>query len=153
MRLRAFLVVLLLAPAALAVEPNEILDDPELEARARVISKELRCLVCRNESIDDSNANLARDLRLLVRERLVAGDSDEQTIAYIVDRYGEYVLLRPSAKGQNLILWFAGPVILLIGLGLVVVMIRRKSTDAPVTALSDEEQARLDRILGDDATR
>ncbi|RMD49780.1 MAG: cytochrome c-type biogenesis protein CcmH, partial [Alphaproteobacteria bacterium] len=99
--------------AAWAVEPDEMLADPALEARARAISKQLRCLVCRNESIDESNAKLARDLRLLVRERLKAGDSDEEVIAYIVDRYGEFVLLKPRARGVNLLLWLAGPLMLL----------------------------------------
>ncbi|MGB7320768.1 MAG: cytochrome c-type biogenesis protein, partial [Albidovulum sp.] len=92
-----------------AVQPDEILPDPALEARARALSTGLRCLVCRNENIDESNADLARDLRLLVRERLVAGDSDTEVIAFLVERFGEYVLLTPTSGGANLILWLAGP--------------------------------------------
>jgi len=132
-----------------AVQPDEILADPALEARARSISEGLRCLVCRNENIDDSNADLARDLRLLVRERLTAGDSDAEVVAYLVDRYGEYVLLNPTARGSNLILWIAGPSALLAGLiGAGLYMRRRQS--APETAaapLSTEEEKRLSEIL------
>ena len=143
------LVALLLAWAApaFAVQPEEILDDPGLEQRARELSKGLRCLVCRNESIDESNADLARDLRLLVRERLVAGDTDEQTIAFIVDRYGEYVLLKPTTSGSNLALWVAGPVMLLAGLGIAVLYLRRRSSAVATDGLSPEEQARLREIL------
>ncbi|WP_095589803.1 cytochrome c-type biogenesis protein [Actibacterium ureilyticum] len=144
------ILTLLLAPPALAVEPNEVLDDPALEARARELSKGLRCLVCRNESIDESNAELARDLRLLLRERLVAGDSDDAAIDYIVDRYGEYVLLNPRADGANLLLWLAGPAFLVIGLGIGIAFIRGRR-NAPQTtpqALSEEEQARLKEIMG-----
>ena len=92
-----------------AVQPDEILDDPVLEERARELSKGLRCLVCKNESIDDSDAALARDLRLLVRERLVAGDSDEEVLDFVVERYGEFALLQPKFGGSNLVLWIAGP--------------------------------------------
>lgn len=132
-----------------AVEPDEILSDPVLEDRARVISKDLRCLVCRNENIDDSNADLARDLRLLVRERLVAGDSNDQVIDYVVDRYGEYVLLNPTTKGANWLLWAAGPMMLVAGLGIGFSFVRRRqnSQEAPVDALSDAEKARLKEIL------
>ena len=139
----------LVASPALAVQPDEILSDPALEARARALSKDLRCLVCRNENIDDSNAELARDLRLLLRERLVAGDSDAAAIAYIVDRYGEYVLLNPTTKGANLILWIAGPGMLLIGGGIAFAYLRRRrglAEPAP-EALSDEEEKRLAEIL------
>jgi cytochrome c-type biogenesis protein CcmH len=137
----------------LAVQPDEMLDDPALETRAREISKELRCLVCRNESIDDSNASLARDLRLLVRERLLAGDSDTQVKAYLVDRYGEFVLLRPTFSGGNAILWFGGPALLLIG-GLLAFQFIQKSRRAPEAArpdapLSPEEKARIDALLRD----
>ncbi|MGR3759548.1 cytochrome c-type biogenesis protein [Roseobacteraceae bacterium NS-SX3] len=138
-----------MAGPVLAVEPDEVLDDPALEARARELSKDLRCLVCRNESIDESNADLARDLRILVRERLVAGDSDEEAMAFIVDRYGEYVLLRPTASGANWMLWAAGPLMLLAALVVAGFYIRRR-TRAPRTAeqgLSAEEQARLRQIL------
>lgn len=139
----------LIASPALAVQPDEILSDPALEARARMLSKDLRCLVCRNENIDDSNADLARDLRLLVRERLVAGDSDEATIAYIVDRYGEYVLLNPTSKGANLILWIAGPLMLILGgAGAGLYLRRRRGLTEPApTNLSADEEKRLAEIL------
>lgn len=145
---RAAILWVLLAVPALAVLPDEVLPDPALEARARALSHGLRCLVCRNESIDDSNADLARDLRLLVRERLVAGDSDDQVIDYIVARYGEYVLLRPTVGGSNLILWLAGPALLLAGAGLAVVSLRRRNQTEPAP-LSAADQARLDEIIGD----
>jgi len=108
-----FSVLLLFASPAFAVQPDEVLDDPVLELRARELSKGLRCLVCQNESIDESHAELARDLRLLVRARLVAGDTDEEAIDFIVDRYGEYVLLRPTVTGANWLLWAAGPLMLI----------------------------------------
>lgn len=151
MRLAALLLAAILAAPAFAVQPDEILPDPALEARARDISQELRCLVCRNENIDDSNAQLARDLRLLVRERLVAGDSNAEVVAFVVDRYGEYVLLNPTAGGANLILWIAGPAMLAGGLGLAALYLRRRRTapDAASAALSDEERARLAEILKD----
>ena len=129
-----------------AVEPGEMLADPILEARAREISKNLRCLVCRNENIDSSNAGIAGDLRVLVRERLVAGDSDEQVISYIVDRYGEYVLLRPTRSWSNLALWAAGPVLFLTGLGIALIFVRRRKAVAP-ESLSASEQERLRKIL------
>lgn len=143
----AALLALVAAPV-FAVQPDEMLDDPVLETRAREISKGLRCLVCRNESIDESNADLARDLRILVRERLVAGDSDAQVVEFVVDRYGEYVLLKPSATGANLVLWIAGPFLMIVALGVGAVYIRRR-TRAPETdaTLSEAEQARLDEIL------
>lgn len=143
--------VFLISLPAFAVEPDEVLDDPVLEARARELSAELRCLVCRNESIDDSNADLARDLRLLVRERLVAGDTDDQVIAFLVDRYGEYVLLRPTITGSGLVLWLAGPMMLLLALGIGIGYIRARR-DAPETAeaLSADEEARLAALLKDD---
>ncbi|RMA41517.1 cytochrome c-type biogenesis protein [Rhodophyticola porphyridii] len=142
---------LILPGAALAVKPDEILDDPVLEERARDISTGLRCLVCRNESIDESNAELARDLRLLVRERLVEGDTDEEVIEFVVDRYGEYVLLNPPARGSTLILWLAGPAILLVGLGLAASYVRRRhhATAPDEDALSDAEAMRLAEIMKD----
>jgi len=145
----ALLALLLTAPPTLAVQPDEVLADPALEARARNLSQGLRCLVCRNENIDDSNAELARDLRLLLRERLVAGDSDEQAVAFIVDRYGEYVLLNPTTRGANLVLWLAGPAMLLAGLGGALIYLRRRrDTYEPQPAeLSDAEKARLEEIL------
>lgn len=151
MRRLAFLILLALAPAgpAPAVQPDEVLADPALEARARGLSQGLRCLVCRNENIDDSNAGLARDLRLLVRERLMAGDSDEEVIAYLVDRYGEYVLLEPPATGSNLILWVAGPALLVVALGGAAVYLRRRrpAAEAAPKPLSEDERARLAEIL------
>ncbi|WP_434086059.1 cytochrome c-type biogenesis protein [Leisingera thetidis] len=150
--LAALMAVAVFAPApVLAVEPDEVLADPALEARARELSKDLRCLVCRNESIDESNAELARDLRVLLRERLVAGDSDKQAMAFLVDRYGEYVLLRPTASGANWLLWAAGPLMLLAALVIAVFYVRGRAR-APRAAeqgLSAEEQERLRKILKD----
>ncbi|MGB1212542.1 MAG: cytochrome c-type biogenesis protein [Pikeienuella sp.] len=131
-----------------AVEPDEILADPAQEARAREISKELRCLVCRNENIDASSAGLAKDLRLLVRERITAGDSDTETIDYIVERYGEFVLLRPQFNAGNLIIWVGGPLMLLIG-GVGAWLFMRGRIGAPTTvggALSEEERQRLEQL-------
>ena len=130
-----------------AVQPDEILDDPVLEQRARDLSKGLRCLVCRNESIDESNAELARDLRLLVRERLVAGDTDAQTIAFIVDRYGEYVLLKPTLTGANIALWVAGPVMLFLALSIGGLYVRRGGARQTAQTLSDDEKARLRELM------
>ena len=143
------LFVLLASPAALAVQPDEILKDAALESSARSISKELRCLVCQNQSIDDSDAPLARDLRILVRERLSAGDSEKQTIAFVVDRYGDFVLLRPPFKSATLLLWLGPALILIAGMGGVAVWHRRRRTAsaAPVAPLSDDERARIDTIL------
>ena len=140
---------LLLASPALAVEPDEILDDPVLEERARELSKNLRCLVCRNESIDESSAELARDLRLLVRERLVEGDTNDEAIDFIVARFGEYVLLTPRATGSTLILWIAGPAMLLAALGIAAVYIRRRRPEAVADGLSEAEKARLTQLLDD----
>lgn len=149
--MRALLVALalLIAAPAFAVQPDEVLADPALEGRARAISKELRCLVCQNESIDDSNADLARDLRLLVRERLMQGDTDQQVLDYLVQRYGEFVLLKPRFSAANAALWLAGPLTFLIGLGAIVVFLRGRrsqaaSSEAPLT---EEETAALKRIL------
>ena len=149
MKRLALLLCLSLAAPALAVQPDEVLQDTVLEERARDLSKGLRCLVCRNESIDDSSAPLARDLRLLVRERLVAGDSDDQVIDFVVDRYGEYVLLQPKIGGSNLLLWAAGPLMLMLagGIGASYLRKRARSSDDPQAALSAEEQAKLDDIM------
>jgi cytochrome c-type biogenesis protein CcmH len=132
-----------------AVQPDEVLDDPGLEERARDISEGLRCLVCQNESIDESNASLARDLRLLVRERLVEGDTDAQVVDYVVDRYGEFVLLRPTTGGWNWVLWASGPALFLIALLVGAGYIRsRARAPAPAeTGLSDDERARLEELL------
>ncbi|WP_171098824.1 cytochrome c-type biogenesis protein [Ruegeria sp. HKCCD7255] len=149
---RLVLIFLLVAAPVWAVQPDEVLEDPALEQRARDISTGLRCLVCRNESIDESNADLARDLRLLVRERLVAGDSDEEAVDFIVDRYGEYVLLKPTVTGANLLLWLAGPIMALIAMAVGWSFLRRRAAleaAAPADSLSAEEQARLKEILED----
>lgn len=149
MRVLVLLLCLLTAFSAQAVQPDEMLSDPALEARAREISKELRCLVCQNESIDDSNADLARDLRLLVRERLVAGDTDAEAVNYIVDRYGEFVLLKPRFSAANAMLWLAGPLAFLVGLTVIIVHLgRRKPRAAAKEApLTPEERATLEKIL------
>lgn len=141
--------MLSIAMPAMAVQPDEVLADPVLEERARDISAGLRCVVCRNESIDESNATLARDLRLMVRERLVAGDSDTEVVAYVVDRYGEYVLLRPTMTGSNIFLWLAPGALLLIGAGLSLVYIRKRAGSAAPSeaALSAEEAARLKDLM------
>jgi cytochrome c-type biogenesis protein CcmH len=138
----ALLLVLLLAMPALAVRPDEVLADPALEARARAISHNLRCLVCQNQSIDDSDADLAGDLRVIVRERLVAGDTDEQVFDYIVARYGEYVLLKPVIAPHTVLLWIAGPVALLIGgFGLWRLARRPRPNDSPSELTEEEKQA------------
>jgi cytochrome c-type biogenesis protein CcmH len=142
-------VLLAIAPVAWAVNPDEMLADPVLEQRARDLSAELRCLVCQNESIDDSDADLAKDIRILVRERLTAGDSDEQVRQFLVDRYGEFVLLRPRVEGHTLILWFAAPGLLIIGLIVLVIMARRRRRQPiAVEKLSPEEQKALDSLGG-----
>jgi len=145
----ALLFTPLVAGVGHAVLPDEVLDDPVLEGRAREISKGLRCLVCRNETIDESNAELARDLRLLVRERLVAGDSDEEVIAFIVDRYGEFVLLRPTMGGANWLLWAAGPLGILLagGIGVGYLRGRARASNAHEAALNIDEEDRLRRIM------
>jgi cytochrome c-type biogenesis protein CcmH len=137
-----------MAGAALAVEPGEMLNDPVLEARAREVSKGLRCLVCRNESIDESHAELARDLRLLVRERIVAGDTDEEVVNFLVSRYGEYVLLTPRADGANLLLWWAGPALFLVALAIAGVYLRGRREIRQPEALSEDERERLADLTG-----
>lgn len=147
------LVAAVLSLPALAVMPDEKLSDPALEARAREISKELRCLVCQNQSIDDSNADLARDLRVLVRERLVAGDSNDQVLNYVHDRYGDFVLLRPPVTGYTALLW-GGPFVLLalagIGTALYMRQRRRDVETMPAPALTADEEARLAALLNED---
>jgi cytochrome c-type biogenesis protein CcmH len=151
MRWLALILALAVAAPALAVEPDEVLDDPVLEERAREISSGLRCVVCQNESIDQSNATLARDLRLMVRERLVAGDSDAEVVDYVVDRYGEFVLLRPTMTGSNIALWLAPVAMLLVGGGLAFAYIRRRSARpaAGEAGLDPEEEARLKELMRD----
>lgn len=146
--LAAFLALAAFGPA-LAVNPDEILADPALEARARAISANLRCLVCQNQSIDDSDAELARDLRIIVRERLLAGDSDEAVTQYLVDRYGEFVLLNPVIAPHTIVLWVAGPLVLLVG-GVVVFLgtRRRRRLAAVDEPLSEEEAKALEELEG-----
>ncbi|GIL02802.1 MAG: cytochrome c-type biogenesis protein CcmH [Xanthobacteraceae bacterium] len=154
-RLRLVLLALALLHApALAVQPDEVLPDPALEARARALSKELRCMVCQNQSIDDSDAPLARDLRVLVRERLAAGDSDTQVVDFLVARYGEFVLLNPRVGWHTALLWLAPAAVLIGGaIGLVVLIRRRRGANPTVAeqvaarTLTPEEEARLARLL------
>jgi cytochrome c-type biogenesis protein CcmH len=143
--IRLIAIFWLAASAAFAVQPDEVLDDPVLEQRARDLSQGLRCPVCRNESIDESNAELSRELRILLRERLVDGDSDEQAVDFLVARYGEFVLLRPDTRGVNVVLWYAAPVMLLIALSIGWSVIRRPAV-AP-DDLSEAEKAELQKIL------
>jgi len=143
----AMALALLFAAPAGAVQPNEVLQDETLEARARGLSAQLRCMVCQNQSIDESDAELARDLRVLVRDRLKAGDSDAEVIDYIVSRYGEFVLLKPRFSIRNALLW-GTPLILLIG-GSVFAWISVRSRRRIETKLSDEEEAALSRILAE----
>ena len=147
---RLFLVLMLVftAAPALAVNPDEILADPALEARARNLSAQLRCMVCQNQSIDDSNAELARDLRVLVRERLVAGETDEEVVDYVVSRYGEFVLLKPRLSLRTVALWSAPVLLLLIGGLVLVLMARGRLQPRQPPLLTPEEQARLDNIVG-----
>lgn len=145
-----FVLILLLATPGWAVEPDEILPDAELEKRARDISQNLRCLVCQNESIDESTASLARDLRLLVRERLKQGETDQEVVAFVVDRYGEFVLLRPQANGINLILWALAPMALLFSMAFSGAYIRNKNRATKLKKtppLSNEEKEKLNQIL------
>ena len=135
------------AGLAQAVEPNEILSDPVLEVRARSISQGLRCLQCRNESIDESNAGIAKDLRILVRKRLVEGDSDTEVTDYIVARYGEYVLLRPNGFGINLVLWLAGPLLFLIVLISLLAVQRRSRRSTLNQVLTKEEENEINNIM------
>jgi cytochrome c-type biogenesis protein CcmH len=136
--------------AALAVQPDEILADPALEARARALSRELRCMVCQNQSIDDSDAPLARDLRILVRERLKAGDSDDKVIDFLTARYGEFVLLKPRFGAGTALLWLAPIIALIAGAFGIAVTLRRRRliTESPEPALSPAEQARIAEVLG-----
>lgn len=146
---RLILALVLLAAPVMAVEPDEVLDDPVLEERARDLSQGLRCPVCRNESIDESNAEIAKDIRVLVRERLLAGDSDEEVIQFMVDRYGEFVLLKPTLTGANLILYLAAPGLLLIGGGIAFTYMRRRATPEEDPGLNEADQARLKELLND----
>jgi cytochrome c-type biogenesis protein CcmH len=145
-----FLLLVIFTPlASYSVEPSEVLDDTVLEELARDIYKDLRCLVCQNESIDESSATLAKDLRILVRERLLAGDNKDAVLKFIVDRYGEFVLLNPSSNGSNLILWLSGPLMLLIALIISFSFIKanQKLKRNTIIGLSDEEKRELEKII------
>ena len=150
-RLLALVLLLLTALPALAVEPTEMLKDPALEARAREIGRGLRCVVCQNQSIDDSNAEVAHDMRRAVRERLSAGDSDTQVYAFMVARYGDYVLLRPPLKASTLILWLGAPLLLILAGGILLLAARRRRVLEAVRPLSEEEQRKLAALLKRDA--
>lgn len=141
------LLLLVFAFPAFAVEPSEVLPNPALEARAREIGRSLRCVVCQNQSIDDSNAEVARDMRRAVRERLVAGDNDAAVFDFMVARYGDYVLLNPPFKARTLLLWLGAPLVLLIAGGALLLAARRRKAVVPPQPLSDEEQRRLDSLL------
>ena len=142
------LLALLAAPCAQAVQPDEILADPTLEARARNLSRELRCMVCQNQSIDDSDAPLARDLRILVRERLKVGDSDDKVLDFLTARYGEFVLLRPRFGWGTAVLWLAPLMIVIAGIGVIIVAgLRRRLASATTALLTEDEKRRLESIL------
>jgi len=146
-----FMLALLLATPALGVEPSEMLDDPVLEQRARDLSAEIRCVVCQNESIDSSNAEIAHELRVLVRERLVAGDSDREVLDYLVARYGDFVLLRPPMKPTTYLLWFGPFIVLLLGaIGVFVYFRHLRAAPAMPPPLSAEEEGRVQRMLAED---
>lgn len=150
----------LMSTPGLAVEPDEILKDPALEARAREVGKQLRCVVCQNQAIDDSNAELARDMRILVRDRIKQGDSNQEVVDYMVDRYGDYVLLDPPFKVSTLVLWVGPGVIALLGVVWVAMLFRRRKSDSgegevvsvgtQAAPLSEEERRRLDALLKED---
>ena len=140
--------ILLIPVFALSVEPNEILIDSNLENRARIISKSLRCLVCRNENIDESNAELARDLRVLVRERLLAGETDKEIINYVVGRYGEYVLLKPKFNLTNVLLWLCGPIMLIFGFFFAFLSFGKNKSNEDIV-LSTEEENKISELLKD----
>jgi len=151
-----FVVFAILAFPVMAVEPSEVLGDPVLELRAREISKEVRCVVCQNQSIDDSDAELARDLRVLVRERLVEGDSDDEVIEFLVARYGDFVLLKPPFKGITYLLWLSPVLILLIGIFGVIAFFKKKAEGEEnnlAKPLSEDEKKRLKALLGSEDTK
>lgn len=153
-RLALALCLCALAAVAVAVEPDEMLPDPAQEARARAISAEVRCVVCQNESIDSSNAGIARELRRIIRERILAGDSDDEIYAFLVARYGDFVLLNPPVKPETWALWFAPPAVLLLGgLVLLLALRRRRHQAAEPAPLSEAERRRLQALLQDEGER
>ncbi|MFZ2101235.1 MAG: cytochrome c-type biogenesis protein [Oricola sp.] len=147
--LAALALVLVAATSAYAVTPDEMLDDPKLETRARDISAKLRCLVCQNQSIDDSDADLARDLRVIVRERLTAGDTDEQVLDFVVARYGEFVLLQPRVSARNLLLWGTPLIGLVLGGIAIVILYRNRTRSGQADKLTADEHERLTKILAE----
>ncbi len=152
--IRALLLALVLAtglpaPAEAVLRPDELLEDPVLEARARAIGRELRCVVCQNQSIDVSNAELAQDFRRIVRERVLAGESDEEILQYMVDRYGDFVLLKPPINAGTILLWGGPFAVLLIGGGIVAWTLRRRDTGPAAAELSPEERRRLAELIGE----
>lgn len=149
MRAAIALWLMLMATPVMAVQPDEILPDPALETRARDISRELRCPVCQGETIDESNAPISRDLRLYVRERLVAGDTNDQVLDAVTQRYGEFVLFNPKATGGNIVLYLTAPILLLIGAVGVLLYLRRRRSPAATNDLTAAEQARLTEIMRD----
>jgi cytochrome c-type biogenesis protein CcmH len=151
LRLILVLALVFAAPLVRAVQPDEVLRDPALEARARDLSAQLRCLVCQNQSIDDSDASLAKDIRVLIRERISKGESNEQVRDFLVSRYGDFILLKPPFKPETLLLWLSAPLTLLLG-GLAIFMATRRPA-APAPALSAQEEERLAELAGaDEAT-
>lgn len=149
-----FILLISICSTVNAVEPHERLENPLLEERARQISKDLRCLVCQNESIDESDAALARDLRVLVRERLQLGDSNDEVLQFVVDRYGEFALLRPRIDGVNYILWWFGPLFLLFSIATALMYVRKlgnisRNSGDSTAPLNDEERKKLKEIVGD----
>ena len=148
----AVLILVAFVPSApcIAVEPNEILANPSLESRARALSKHIRCLVCQNESIDSSNASLAKDLRVIVRERLVAGDNDTQVLNFLVARYGDYVLLKPPVKPTTYALWYGPGVLMALGFFAVIVFLIRRRKIVRPDPLNDAETARMVQLMGQD---
>ena len=146
-KILALVALLMLAPAAFAVEPSERLSDPALEARARALSEQLRCLVCQNETIDESNAPLAHDLRVLLRQRIAAGDTDAETLKFLTDRYGDFVLLRPPVEPATYLLWFGPIAVLVLAAGGALIYLRHRKAAAPVAPLSVAEQNRIDQLL------
>jgi cytochrome c-type biogenesis protein CcmH len=149
----ALVLATIASSSSLAVQPEEMLKDPKLEARARELSRELRCMVCQNQSIDESEAPLARDLRLLVRERLTKGDTDQQVLDFLVVRYGEFVLLKPPLESRTIILWALPPVALLAGaVGLFFAVRRRRTVQSEPATLSIEERRRLSTLVDERRT-
>jgi cytochrome c-type biogenesis protein CcmH len=145
----ALLLALMISLPALAVEPSEMLKDPALEARAREIGRALRCVVCQNQDVDDSNAEVAHDMRLAVRQRLVAGDTDRQVMDFMVARYGDYVLLKPPFKPETWLLWLGGPLVLVLAGGALLLAARkRRPAEATPAPLTHEERARVESLLG-----